>query len=200
MTASARPLGLASDRPLTVPRHVAIIMDGNGRWAKQRHLPRLAGHRAGTKNIRRIVETSVEFGVEVLTLYAFSTENWQRPNDEVADRLQADAVVHDLRPLVDEVVVEELHQRVHLIRRALPVLRRERVQRERAEADLARAAHDIAHALRALAVAVDSRQLAPARPAAVAVHDDRHVSRQRPAHVRREYHGGPAVATARGIP
>ena len=66
-----------------LPRHVAIIMDGNGRWAQQRGLPRLSGHRAGTENIRRIIEACVELGVEVLTLYAFSTENWRRPDDEV---------------------------------------------------------------------------------------------------------------------
>src|SRR5438874_12039266 len=87
MSASAHPAGAAPSPPLSVPRHVAIIMDGNGRWAKQRGLPRLAGHRAGTKNIRRIVEASVELGVEVLTLYAFSTENWQRPGDEVSGLL-----------------------------------------------------------------------------------------------------------------
>lgn len=66
-----------------VPTHVAIIMDGNGRWAAERGLPRTAGHRAGTENIRRIIETCVECGVRVLTLYAFSTENWQRPFDEI---------------------------------------------------------------------------------------------------------------------
>lgn len=66
-----------------VPRHVAIIMDGNGRWAKMRNLPRQAGHRAGTENIRRIIESFAEHGVEMLTLYAFSTENWSRPPDEV---------------------------------------------------------------------------------------------------------------------
>jgi undecaprenyl diphosphate synthase len=66
-----------------VPRHVAIIMDGNGRWAQERGHPRLSGHRAGTENIRRIIESCVEFGVEVLTLYAFSTENWRRPDEEV---------------------------------------------------------------------------------------------------------------------
>ncbi|MBO9326774.1 MAG: isoprenyl transferase [Roseiflexus sp.] len=66
-----------------VPRHIAIIMDGNGRWARQRHLPRLAGHRAGTENIRRIVTECAEQGVEYLTLYAFSTENWSRPSAEV---------------------------------------------------------------------------------------------------------------------
>jgi len=66
-----------------VPHHVAIIMDGNGRWAQQRGLPRLAGHRAGTENVRRVVEACGEFGVKILTLYAFSTENWSRPRDEV---------------------------------------------------------------------------------------------------------------------
>lgn len=65
------------------PRHIAIIMDGNGRWARRRGLPRLAGHRAGTENIRRIVEACVEEGIGILTLYAFSTENWSRPPDEV---------------------------------------------------------------------------------------------------------------------
>jgi len=70
--------------PLTiVPYHVAIIMDGNGRWAQARGQPRLAGHRAGTENIRRILEGCVEFGVKMLTIYAFSTENWERPPDEV---------------------------------------------------------------------------------------------------------------------
>jgi undecaprenyl diphosphate synthase len=69
--------------PNTVPEHVAIIMDGNGRWAKQRGLPRVAGHRAGTENLRRIIEACVELGVQILTIYAFSTENWRRPPEEV---------------------------------------------------------------------------------------------------------------------
>ena len=68
---------------LSKPYHVAIIMDGNGRWAKRRGLPRLAGHRAGTENIRRVIESAVEFDVKMLTLYAFSTENWKRPLEEV---------------------------------------------------------------------------------------------------------------------
>jgi undecaprenyl diphosphate synthase len=71
-----------------VPRHVAIIMDGNGRWAKSRGLPRLAGHRAGTENLRPILEASVEFGIEVLTIWAFSTENWRRPEAEVMGLLR----------------------------------------------------------------------------------------------------------------
>jgi undecaprenyl diphosphate synthase len=66
-----------------VPAHIAIIMDGNGRWAKKRFLPRLAGHRAGTENIRRIVTECVQHGVRYLTLYAFSTENWSRPSSEI---------------------------------------------------------------------------------------------------------------------
>jgi len=66
-----------------VPYHVAIIMDGNGRWARQRGLPRLAGHRAGTENIRPVLEACVEYGVKMLTIWAFSTENWGRPEQEV---------------------------------------------------------------------------------------------------------------------
>jgi undecaprenyl diphosphate synthase len=71
-----------------VPRHVAIIMDGNGRWAKARGLPRLAGHRAGTENLRPILEASAEFGIEILTIWAFSTENWRRPEAEVRGLLR----------------------------------------------------------------------------------------------------------------
>ncbi len=66
-----------------IPRHVAIIMDGNGRWAQARGLPRTFGHDAGTENIRRVVRAAVELGIEYLTLWAFSTENWTRPVDEV---------------------------------------------------------------------------------------------------------------------
>lgn len=68
---------------LRVPQHVAIIMDGNGRWAQSRGLPRSAGHRAGAENLRRIIAACVEFGIRVLTIYAFSTENWDRPEPEV---------------------------------------------------------------------------------------------------------------------
>jgi undecaprenyl diphosphate synthase len=70
-------------QPDRVPRHVAIVMDGNGRWAQARGLPRPAGHRAGTENIRPILKACVELGIEVLTIYAFSTENWQRPEEEI---------------------------------------------------------------------------------------------------------------------
>ena len=71
------------NQPARAPRHVAIIMDGNGRWARSRGLPRAAGHRQGTENLREILRAAVEFGIEVLTLYAFSTENWKRPRAEV---------------------------------------------------------------------------------------------------------------------
>ena len=78
---SAQPAP-APDR-LRIPTHVAIIMDGNGRWAAARGLPRVAGHRAGRDAVRRTIEACRELGVSVLTLYAFSTENWRRPRDEV---------------------------------------------------------------------------------------------------------------------
>lgn len=66
-----------------LPRHLAIIMDGNGRWAKSRHLPRVAGHRAGVEAVRRVVEGCAKRGIEALTLFAFSSENWRRPEQEV---------------------------------------------------------------------------------------------------------------------
>ena len=67
------------------PRHVAIIMDGNGRWAKARRLPRVAGHRAGVEAVRRVVRAAPRLGIDVLTLYTFSSENWRRPAEEVSD-------------------------------------------------------------------------------------------------------------------
>ena len=69
--------------PKKIPTHIGIIMDGNGRWALSRGLPRMAGHRAGTENLRRIIEACIEFGIKYLTIYAFSTENWGRPSEEV---------------------------------------------------------------------------------------------------------------------
>ena len=66
-----------------LPRHIAVIMDGNGRWAKQRGLPRIEGHRAGIESVREAVETCARLDVQVLTLYAFSVENWKRPRSEV---------------------------------------------------------------------------------------------------------------------
>ena len=82
MTASAAQL---PDDGAGTCRHLAIIMDGNGRWAKARRLPRIAGHRAGVEAVRRVVEAAPGLGLQVLTLYAFSSENWKRPADEVSD-------------------------------------------------------------------------------------------------------------------
>lgn len=72
----------------TLPKHIAIIMDGNGRWAKQRHLPRVAGHKAGVDAVRETVKFCVENGIEVLTLFAFSSENWRRPSTEVSHLME----------------------------------------------------------------------------------------------------------------
>jgi undecaprenyl diphosphate synthase len=85
-----------------LPKHVAVIMDGNGRWAGMRKLPRVAGHRAGIESVREIVESSARIGLEVLTLYAFSVENWKRPRQEV----------RTLMTLLKEYVRREL-QNVH---------------------------------------------------------------------------------------
>lgn len=92
--------------PKKQPTHIAIIMDGNGRWALERGLPRLAGHRAGTENLRRVIEACVEFGVQYLTLYAFSTDNWGRPIEEVRGlmRILEDVIARELRELHKEGV------------------------------------------------------------------------------------------------
>jgi undecaprenyl diphosphate synthase len=89
-----------------IPAHVAIIMDGNGRWALKRGLPRLAGHKAGTENLRRIIKACVEFGVQYLTIYAFSTENWGRPREEVQGlmRILEDVIDKELAELNDQGV------------------------------------------------------------------------------------------------
>lgn len=77
----ALPDTALAERP--IPKHIAIIMDGNGRWAQRKHLPRGVGHRAGERNLHRIVRASADLGVQALTVYAFSTENWNRPETEV---------------------------------------------------------------------------------------------------------------------
>jgi undecaprenyl diphosphate synthase len=92
---------MASPETLTrIPTHIAIIMDGNGRWAKARGLPRLAGHRAGTENLRRILNACVEFNVKILTIWAFSTENWRRPQEEV----------RGLMDILEQVIDRELNE------------------------------------------------------------------------------------------
>jgi undecaprenyl diphosphate synthase len=86
--------------PDRIPEHVAIIMDGNGRWARERGLPRLAGHRAGVENLRRVIQAATEFGIKYLTIYAFSTENWERPRSEVRGLLN----------ILEEVIDRELQE------------------------------------------------------------------------------------------
>jgi undecaprenyl diphosphate synthase len=92
--------------PKKIPAHIAIIMDGNGRWAKARGLPRLAGHRAGTENLRRVIEACIEFKIKYLTIYAFSTENWGRPAEEVQGlmKLFEDVIDRELQELYDQGV------------------------------------------------------------------------------------------------
>ena len=80
---SATAQQLSTEAKASLPAHVAIIMDGNGRWAKERHLPRVEGHRNGVESVRAVVRAAGEAGVKYLTLYAFSVENWNRPKDEV---------------------------------------------------------------------------------------------------------------------
>ncbi|MEO8141331.1 MAG: isoprenyl transferase [Sphingomicrobium sp.] len=84
-TVEADPSTTPGTNGVIIPRHVAIIMDGNGRWAAKRSLPRAAGHRAGAEAVRKTLRAAAEAGVEVLTLYAFSSENWRRPEEEVSD-------------------------------------------------------------------------------------------------------------------
>jgi undecaprenyl diphosphate synthase len=84
-----------------IPRHIAIIMDGNGRWAKKRNLPRVAGHKRGVDSVRETVETCVGLGVKTLTLYTFSTENWNRPKDEVSTLMRL--IVKSLQNETDEL-------------------------------------------------------------------------------------------------
>ncbi|HQL39852.1 MAG TPA: polyprenyl diphosphate synthase, partial [Anaerolineaceae bacterium] len=109
------------------PGHIAIIMDGNGRWAAKRGLPRLAGHRAGTENLRRVIRAAVKFGIPYLTIYAFSTENWGRPTDEVQ------GLMHILEDVIDKELTELHEQGVRLRHigrlEQLPGALREKVER-----------------------------------------------------------------------
>ncbi|TPG21843.1 isoprenyl transferase [Sphingomonas koreensis] len=94
----------------SLPRHVAIIMDGNGRWAKKRFLPRVAGHRAGVEAVRKVTRAARAMGIEVLTLYAFSSENWRRPETEVSDLMGLLRLF--IRSDLDELVRENVRLRV----------------------------------------------------------------------------------------
>ncbi len=99
LTESGTELKSPQDKPGSLPRHIAIIMDGNGRWARARLLPRAIGHREGVKSVRRVVEDCIDRGVGALTLFAFSSENWRRPSEEVS--LIMDLFVNTLRKEVD---------------------------------------------------------------------------------------------------
>jgi undecaprenyl diphosphate synthase len=110
-----------------MPRHVAIIMDGNGRWALSRGLPRIAGHRAGTENLRKVIRASVEFGIKYLTIYAFSTENWGRPPEEVQ------GLLHILEDVIDRELEELNKEGVQLrhigrLERLSPILQKKVLQ------------------------------------------------------------------------
>jgi undecaprenyl diphosphate synthase len=126
--------------PSRLPRHVAIIMDGNGRWARKRGLPRLAGHRQGVQSTRRIVESASALGIRYLTIYAFSSENWGRPEDEIKG----------LIGLIEEFLPKELPRfirdgiRLHIIGKLDPFPPRTRAMIQDA---LDRTAHHNAHNL-----------------------------------------------------
>ncbi len=99
MTSSDTEFKSPEEKPGSLPRHIAIIMDGNGRWARARLLPRAIGHREGVKSVRRVVEACIDRGVGALTLFAFSSENWRRPREEV--NLIMDLFVNTLKKEVD---------------------------------------------------------------------------------------------------
>lgn len=108
------------------PTHIAMIMDGNGRWAAQRGLPRLAGHRAGTENLRRVIKACTSLGIQYLTIYAFSTENWGRPSEEV------EGLMHIFSEFIDSEL-EELHRSGVQIRHIGRIDRMEKELREKVE-------------------------------------------------------------------
>jgi len=161
----------SNDQPrLRLPRHVAIVMDGNGRWAAQRRLPRTAGHRAGIKSVRIIVEESVRQGIGALTLFAFSSENWRRPESEV--NLLLDLFVGTLRAEVRLLNENGVRLRVIGERTAFP----EKLQQSIAEAEDATRANqamllqvaanyggrwDITQAARCLAADARADRIAP---------------------------------------
>lgn len=117
--------------PHRLPRHVAIIMDGNGRWALRQGLPRVAGHRAGVETLRAIVESCIDIGIGVLTVYAFSTENWKRPREEVAALM--DLLVEYLRRELPELKRNGVQIRAMGDLAPLPEAARQELQRAQEE-------------------------------------------------------------------
>jgi undecaprenyl diphosphate synthase len=108
-----------------LPRHLAVIMDGNGRWAKQRHRPRAIGHRAGARAVRTVVEYCLKRGIPVLTLFAFSSENWNRPEDEVGALMRL--FLRVLESEVEELTRQQVHLRFIGDRSRFPEAIRERM-------------------------------------------------------------------------
>ena len=115
------------DATLPIPMHIAIIMDGNGRWAQNRRLPRVAGHKEGMETVKKITTHASRLGVKVLTLYAFSTENWKRPNDEVDYLMQLPVDFFDT--FVPELIKENVKVHVMGFTESLPAHTQEAVRR-----------------------------------------------------------------------
>ena len=110
MNSSVASAAVTAGGANVLPRHVAIIMDGNGRWAKKRHLPRIAGHRQGIEAVRRVARAARTLGIEALTLYAFSSENWRRPEEEVSDLMGLLRLF--IRTDLDEMVRDNVRLRI----------------------------------------------------------------------------------------
>ena len=156
--------------PARLPRHVAVIMDGNGRWAVKRGLPRSVGHRAGVKSLREVVRLAGELGIGALSAYAFSTENWRRPPEEVSFLMEL-FVEYAERELADlqrnEVRVKVIGRREGLperVREAIALLERETLKGERLTLNLAvnyGARWEIVDAVRAIARKVKEGKLQP---------------------------------------
>ena len=164
-TGSVPETSAASGEPASplLPRHVAIIMDGNGRWAQARHLPRVAGHRAGAQAVRRAIEAAIRNGIGWLTLYAFSSENWHRSEDEVSD------LTGLLRHYLRHEVAELHRERVQL--RAIGDRARfgPEIARELANAEALTSGNTRLHLTVALSYGGRSEIVAAARAAARAV-------------------------------
>ncbi len=125
--ASTQVAGAGEQLPSRLPRHVAIIMDGNGRWARQRGLPRTVGHSAGTEALRGIIRASDDWGIEALTIYAFSTENWARPQDEVGALMRL--LLQYFASEIDELNEKNVRIRILGNVEGLPALQRQAVTR-----------------------------------------------------------------------
>lgn len=160
----------ASESPPRLPRHVAVIMDGNGRWAAERNKPRTEGHRAGAEAVRKVVTRARERGIEVLTLYAFSSQNWKRPKDEVRELMSLlIEFCHDERKLLMDKdirfrIIGERSRVPRAARMAAEVL--ERVTRKNSSMQLIIALsyggrEEIVEAARAIATRVAAGELAP---------------------------------------